>query len=321
VRLVNIVLGYMGSGETMDEKRPELMPTPLSIVVATIKPWPEARRCLDALQNQARLVEAEIIVADGHGNGLPDDVADSYPEVIWLRKPGGSVFYLRGLAMAKATGEIVAVTEDHCEVSQGWCERIIKAHKEHPDAAAIGGAVENGATTRRIDWANFLLGFGPFTQPIKNGEQDRISLQANISYKRRVIPRVIPQLGMMEVFFNRHLRERGEKLLADEELLVYHIQSWSFFGTFAAHFHNGRSIAGFRIQDMKWPERILRLGGCFILPPYLLWRTIWPICVKRRLLGHALACLHLLALLASCQAIGEFVGYLAGPGGSPQRVA
>jgi hypothetical protein len=126
---------------------------------------------------------------------------------------------------------------------------------------------------------------------------------------------------MMEVFYNRQLRERGEKLMADDQLVVSHIQSWGFFGTFAAHFHNGRSIAGFRLQGMKWPERILRLGSCFILPPVLLWRTVWPICVKRRLLGPALACLHLLALLASCQAIGEFVGYLAGPGKSPQQLA
>jgi hypothetical protein len=293
---------------------------PLSVVIATTKPWPEVRKSLDALHPQARLVGAEIIVADGHGKGLPHDVGDSYPEVVSLQERGASVFYLRGLAMAKANGEIIAVTEDHCEVSPGWCERIIKAHKDYPDAAAIGGAVENGATERLIDWANFLLGSGPFTQPIETGDQDRISLQANISYKRRVLPRVAPKLGMMEVFFNEQLRQRGEKIVADGKLVVFHIQSFGFFGTLAAHFHNGRSIAGFRLQAMRWPERILRLGSCFILPPVLLWRTLWPIFVKRRLLGQALACLHFLVLLAVCQSAGEFAGYLAGPGQSPQRM-
>jgi hypothetical protein len=50
----------------------------------------EARRYPDYLQSQARAVGAEIIVADGHGKGLPDDVADWYPYVIWLKKVGGA---------------------------------------------------------------------------------------------------------------------------------------------------------------------------------------------------------------------------------------
>ena len=299
---------------------PELRQFPLSIVVATTRPWPEVRCCLDSLHGQARQVGAEIIVADGHGKGLPDDVTDRYPEVIWLKQPGGSVFYLRGLAMARARGEIVAVTEDHCEVTPGWCERTIRAHKEYPTAAAIGGAVENGATERLIDWAHFFLVFGPFTLPIKNGETERICLQANISYKRRVIPPVVSRLGMMEMLFNEQLRQWGERLVADDQLVVYHIQSLGFLRTCATHFHNGRSIAGFRLQTIKRPERILRLAGCFMLPAVLLWRTVWPICVKRRRLAHALASLHLLALLVCCHAAGEFVGYLCGAGHSPLRL-
>lgn len=293
----------------------------LSIVIATTKPWPEIRRCLDSLHRQAQSVGAEVLVADGHGGGLPDDVGDRYPEVIWIKHPGESVFALRGIATAQARGAIVAVTEDHCEVTPHWCERLIKVHQEHPEAAAIGGAVENGATERLIDWANFFVVFGPFTAPIENGEQEDVSLQANISYKRRILPRVAPRSGMMEMLFNKQLRQQGEKLLADDRLVVYHIQSWGFLGTFAAHFHNGRSIAGFRLQRMARGERILRLAGCFILPPVLLWRTVGPVIRRGRLRRQALISLHLIVLVVICHAVGEFVGYLAGPGESPTRLA
>lgn len=296
------------------------MKTALSVVIATTKSWPEVRRCLDSLHTQA-CAATEIIIADGDGHGLPGDVAHLYPEVVWVKEEGASVFKLRGVAMAQARGEIVAVTEDHCEVTPHWCERVIESHRKHPDAAAIGGVVENGATTRLIDWANFFLVFGPFTAPIENGEQEKISLQANISYKARVVPRVVPPLGMMEMLFNRELIARGEKLVADDSLVVRHIQSWGFFGTFAAHFHNGRSIAGFRLRDIGWPERIIRLGGSFILPPVLFWRTLAPIAMKRRLLPQALASSPLLALLVCCHSVGEFVGYIAGAGKSPQQLA
>lgn len=123
------------------------------------------------------------------------------------------------------------------------------------------------------------------------------------------------------MLFNRELTARGEKLVADDSLVVYHIQSWGFFGTFAAHFHNGRSIAGFRLRDIGWTERIVRLGGSFILPPVLFWRTLAPITAKRRLLLQALASSPLLALLVCCHSAGEFVGYIAGAGKSPRQLA
>lgn len=294
---------------------------PLSIVIATTKAWPEIEPCLESLHKQAQTVGAEVLVGDGHGQGLPPDVAERYPEVRWIKWSGGSVFFLRELAMTKANGAVVAVTEDHCTVTPGWCDRILKAHRDHSEAAAIGGAVENGATARLIDWSNFLIVFGPFTAPIENGTQRAISLQANISYKRRVVPQKMSQLGMMEFLFNRKLREQGEILIADDQLIVSHNQTWGFWGTFAAHFHNGRSIAGFRLQQISWIERFLRLGGCVILPAYLLWTTVGPVIRKRRLLRPALASLPLTALVVTCHAAGEFVGYIFGPGNSPQRLA
>jgi hypothetical protein len=126
---------------------------------------------------------------------------------------------------------------------------------------------------------------------------------------------------MMEFLFNRQLRERGELLIADDQLVVSHNQTWGFWGTFAAHFHNGRSIAGFRLQHISRLERLLRIGGCAVLPAYLLAVAVGPVIRKRRLLKPALTSLPLTALVVTCHAVGEFVGYLRGPGNSPQRLA
>lgn len=304
-------------GQTTDPtKRP-----PLSIVVATTKPWPEIRACLDSLFEQAQKVGAEILVADGHGRGLPEMGKESYKGVMWLKDMGASVFNLRKLGMSHARGEIIAITEDHCRVAPDWCERIMQVHKDYPDAVAVGGEVENGATTSLIDWANFFLVFAPFVSPIRNGPSERICLQANISYKRRVVPRMASQLGVMEMLFTRQLRLEGEVLIADDRLLVFHVQSHGFWGTFAAHFHNGRSIAGFRLEELGSVGRMLRLGSTAILPSYLLWSTLKALVGKHRLLGKIFASLPLLGILVCCHAAGEFVGYIAGPGRSPQRLA
>jgi len=271
--------------------------------------------------DQANKAGAEILVADGNGRGLPEVGREPYEGVMWLKDLGASVFGLRKLAMCQAQGEIIAVTEDHCRVAPNWCEQIIQAHQDYPAAAAIGGTVDNGATTSLIDWANFLLVFAPFVSPIKNGPCEQICLQANISYKRRIVSRLGSQLGVMEMLFTRQLREEGETLIADDRLVVSHVQSHGFWGTFASHFHNGRSIAGFRLEHLGSVGRVLRLGSTAILPPYLLWSTLQTLVSKQRFLRQVFASLPLLALLVCCHAAGEFVGYIAGPGRSPQRLA
>ena len=97
-----------------------------------------------------------------------------------------------------------------------------------------------------------------------------------------------------------------------------HVQGLSL-GTFCVlHFHNGRSIAGYRLPRMSAFERIVRLGGCAILPPVMLARTLGTVMQKRRLVGLAFACVPLMTLMLCCHAAGECVGYITGPGESPR---
>ena len=51
--------------------------------------WPELEPCLESLHEQAQAVGAEVLVGDGHGQGLPADVAERYPEVKWIKCPVG----------------------------------------------------------------------------------------------------------------------------------------------------------------------------------------------------------------------------------------
>jgi hypothetical protein len=292
----------------------------LSIVIATTHPWPEIREALESLRDQAAALGAEILVVDGDGAGFPEAEAPHHPNVRVVEGRGASVFALRALGIAQARGEVVAITEDHCRVAPDWCARILDAHREHPEAAAIGGGVENGATSTLIDWANFALVFSPFMPPIRNGESEQIALQANISYKRRVIPEAAGRHGLMEFLFNRELRDRGERLVADGRILVHHHQSHGILRTCASHFHNGRSIAGFRLPDLNGFERLARVGSTVILPPFLLWLTVRNIGRKGRLRGRVLASVPLVIPLILCHATGELIGYVSGTGDSPRRI-
>jgi hypothetical protein len=295
-----------------------MTPPPLSVVIATTHAWPEIRGTLDSLLDQARAAGAEVIVVDGDGHGLPEPPA--LAEIVRLREPGSSVFRLRALGLARARGDVVAVTEDHCRVGPGWCAGIIEAHRRHPWAGVIGGTVENGATGNLVDWAHFLVSNGPFMAPVRGGERRRVSGQANLSYKRRALPRNVPARGVMEMLYTRQLRAAGERLLVDDGLVVEHVQSLGFAGACASNYHNGRSIAGFRLSHMSPAERLARLAGVAILPPYMLARTLGAVATKSRGLRHGLASLPYICMFLCCHAAGEAVGYVAGAGASPARL-
>ena len=291
---------------------------PLSVVVASTRPWPELRACLDALLDQARTVGAEVIVADRDGAALPGPPA--FPEVVRVREDGASVFRLRALGLLRARGEIVAMTEDHCRVRSDWCAAVLAAHRDHPTAAVIGGAVENGAASRLIDWANFLVANGPFLPPVRTGRARRVCGQANLSFKRAALPAGAPTLGVMEMLYTRALSARGAELVVESRLVVEHDQSLGLAGTCAIHFHNGRSIAGFRSRTLGAAGRLARLAGCTVLPAVLFARTLATIARKPAHRTAGLASLPFVVLLVFCHAAGEAIGYVAGPGRSPQRL-
>jgi hypothetical protein len=181
----------------------------LSVVLATTDAWPDLANCLAILEPQAEQTGAEIIVGDGDGSALPDKYSTNPGRVVWIRKPGASVFELRALCVDAARAPIIATTEDHCVVEPDWCERVLAAHAEHPDALAVAGAVTNGSTTSRADWANFLHTFGAFTPPLDPTQRDRCPVNANISYKRAAFPPGPLAPGYMELQLNGRLFREG----------------------------------------------------------------------------------------------------------------
>jgi hypothetical protein len=297
------------------------MPEPaLSVIVAARDPWPALRESLDALYPQIGPVGGEIVVAVSDPRVIPPDAAERYPAVTWLQQPNGSVFSLRALAMAHARADVVAVTEDHAWVAPDWCRRVLEAHAEHPAAAAVGGVVENGATATLVDWASFFVANGPSMPPITSGRADTISLQANVSYKRRALVTGPPALGFMPMILHRDLAADGAALVADDRLLVTHVQALGWREHTAGHFHNGRTIAASRLSAMSPAMRALRALGCFVLPPVMLVRTLRTIAGKRRHRKELIASVPLMVWLLCCHALGELFGYAAGPGDSPRHV-
>src|SRR5262249_62082026 len=95
---------------------------PLSVVVSTADNLDQVAANLGDLRAQVEAVGGELIVVNG-GNVFS---RNEHPGLRIHQIPGASVFDCRAEGLSLASGEIVAFTEDHCIVSDGWGARILR---------------------------------------------------------------------------------------------------------------------------------------------------------------------------------------------------
>ena len=199
---------------------------PLSIVIGTGQGWPYVRELIELLRADAEGVGAEIVVADGGTNPAPH-LDETGPAVRWVKSPGVSVFVLFADALRAARGDLVALTEDHAMPRAGWIAAVLAAHARHPEAAAIGGAIENGSRDRLIEWASYFTTQGPHMAPLGDRVVPMTTNEADVSYKRWALERFDPDdgSGFMAILYNRRLAEAGEVLRVDDRIVVDHFET------------------------------------------------------------------------------------------------
>ncbi len=278
------------------------------------------RPVLDSFRSDAERLGVEIVVGDG--SSAPPPPPEALPAgTIWLRPDSNDVFRLLAHAMRRCSSPIVATTEDHCTVRAGWCEAIMRAHREHPEAAAIGGTIENGSTDTLLDWGSYFITQGPHMGPLGQRQTHFVTNEACLSQKRWAVDLLddLGGQGVSMIFHTRALHEQGHVLRVDDRFSVDHFQSIGFRETTAIHFHNGRTIAGFRRRRMTRGDWLrMALGG--LLPAYRVSRIARTCLPKRRHGRELLASLPWAIWCESSAGLGHLVGYATGPGDSPRHL-
>jgi hypothetical protein len=302
----------------LNEAEPGPWPA-ITIVIATVQGWPDTRAAVASVEAAAAIVGGEVIIGDGSGHPPPAP-GEIGPDTTWFQLKGASVFQLRAEGYRRSRAPIVALTEDHCRVEPDWATRILASHARHPEAVAIGGSVENGATGTLLDWASFFVVQAAFMAPIESGPTGRINGAVNVSYKRKGLAGLdgFDGMGAMDVLHQRQLAEAGGTLVADDAIRCVHDQSLGAVGTPVIHFHAGRTMSGFRRVHMD-RRQWLRFSLTWFVPAARLGRIL-AIGVGKPHRRELIGSIPMMWWLLICQAAGQFVGYVAGPGDSPRRV-
>ena len=188
-----------------------------TVVVVAICGARHLARCLDALAAQESSPPFDIVVAyDPRLTDVPI-VAGRYPRVR-LAATGNAQTppELAARAIPAATGDLVLLTEDHCEPDTDWVRRLLESYA--PGQGAIGGTVDARPGASLVDWAFFFADFFRFAPPVAPGPSRALTV-CNVAYRRIDLeagqidgrnPELLRQ-GLCDVVF-RHRSDAHERL-------------------------------------------------------------------------------------------------------------
>jgi glycosyltransferase involved in cell wall biosynthesis len=136
-------------------------------------------RCLAALAAQTRPADEVLVVDNGSTDGTADLLAASTTPkglIVLAGPPDGSVAHARNLAVARASGDVIAFTDDDCRPQPTWLEALTAGLRE-------GVGIVQGRTTADPEQELLPLSRTQWT-PCEWGGYET----CNIAYDRSVLP-------------------------------------------------------------------------------------------------------------------------------------
>jgi glycosyltransferase involved in cell wall biosynthesis len=128
---------------------PEAAAAPLvTIVLITQNRAAMLPRCLRTLFAQSWRPLEIVVVDDGSTDATPATLeqcgaaAGDLPFRVLRHPSNRGIGAARNTGIAAAGGEWIAFTDDDCEAAPDWIAQLVQTGRAHPDAAIVGGAID-----------------------------------------------------------------------------------------------------------------------------------------------------------------------------------
>jgi hypothetical protein len=298
----------------------------ITVVAVTPDVYSTIRQTLDHVARQTIAAQIELLLVAPHNSiihTVPIQTRQAFQRFVVI--PVGSIDDVdkaAAPALRIASATIVAMVEDHAFPEPTWAEALLEAHKRG-NWVAVGSTVVNANQSSPLSWSNQFMAYGEWTEPVKRGVAANVS-RHNVSFKRSAIDAVGDELerylgrwgGLLE-----HLREQGGTFYVEPEARVRHVNPSLLASTMQLRFLGGRLSAAARVRREKWSltRRVIYIGGSPLIPLVRLYKTREKVMALplRRKLDVVPTFLGVLIL----DAVGQLLGFAAGPGDSEKRLA
>jgi len=293
----------------------------ISVVIASKVGAPFIDQCLVSLSEQARELDAEVIVTAAGPETYAAGVQQRFP---WVRVIHASeltkVPALRRRGVEAAHADYVAVIEEHCSAAPDWLAKALAAHARGR-YAAVGGPIVDYDYDRIPDWVVYFLEYNGALPPAPAGETADLN-DANIAYRRDVLLAHVALLGegYWPMTLHPTLLASGMKFLSVPDMVVHHRGPFRFGYYLRQRYLFSRAFAGVRAQNESLLRRLIYVVAAPLVPAYLLWRIAKTVLKKRCRVAQFVRSLPLLGPALIVLVAGEWVGYVLGPGDALSKV-
>ncbi len=295
-------------------------PCSVSVIIAWVNDSGLISAVLAALTREQKVSPHEVIVATRHQGAVVENMRAQYPTVQLIEcLAHDTIPTLRAIAIEKSSGQVIAVTEDHCLPCEDWIGCIQRAMAK--DVAAVGGPVEQGTFQRLRDWAAFLTEYAFAISPCEAGPTGGLPGN-NVAYRRELCDGLVQTLKdqRWESFRYGQIIESGKVFWLDPKMVVSHNRSFDFLYFLSQRFYFCRSYAGMRWANPTLKQRMIYGFGSAVLPPMLWLRSLRVLMKKKRFVLRYVCLSPLISLYYVAGALGEMAGYFFGSQQSLERV-
>lgn len=271
---------------------------------------------LTSLENQIDPPSFEVVIVDRRKDEVSDIIREKFDWVKLIPCDADVTLPdMRTRAFMASKGDYLIVTEDHCVPSDSWLKGFSETAKAHPDAAAIGGYVENGVHDNAHDWATFLCEYSGAIGPCPEGPTHQVP-GMNVAYRRDVLESMdidVLTSGFWETTVHPKLREENQTILSTNAIKLFHSKKFSFGLFCRQRFVYSRYYAGLRHPKEDRVNRAMSTVKSLLLPPLLIFRFVTNVTSKNRLQKEMAMAFPFLLIHSVIWTAGEMYGYLFGP--------
>jgi len=294
-------------------------PGSVSLVIASLVGPPFIDECIESVEQQAKSRGTEVIVVACGTAEYAGRIARKFPWVrVIHRAERETVPELRLHGVDAATGEIIAVIEEHCLAAPDWLSRAVEGFKGE-ECGVVGGPVVNRGYSRLRDWVVYFVEYNNYLPPWRDGERHDLG-SANIAYSRALLLKYREYLtgGYWEAGLHPRLWADGVKFRPVPEMKVHHRGPFNYGYYLGQRYWFSRAFSGAR--KLPLVRRLAYFIASPVVPFLLLARMAGRVSDRNCHFGKFIQALPLLIPALIVYTAGEFVGYLAGPGDALLKV-
>lgn len=270
----------------------------LSVIVTAYRSAETLLACVEQLRRDPDVTQ--ILVADC------SEIPPKLPVPVRRFPVPTAVPVMRWAMLPDVCEPVLACLEGRCVPEPGWGAALLAAHARHPEAPAIGGAVDLAAGSGWLDAVVWFCEYAAYAPPLADAPAADIS-GAHLSYKTAALraESELLQTGAWETLL--HLRWSGIRTVSAS---VGFLNSMTA-GAFARQrFHYGRGYAAAR----KGPRWAFALASPAL--PFLLTLRTAAAASRAARLGGFLRCLPGIIFFHTLWSAGELLGYCFGSTGT-----